>query len=99
MALFTIIADHEDGGSCFSQFQAESAAKALESWAESLEDARWLRFTEAHLEQILDQMDHDALQEEVAVNINNCRFLWQQDYVLYPEEKVLRVLIVKTAEE
>ena len=99
MSLFTIIADHEDGGSSFSQVRAESVAQALTSWVESLEGASWEHFTEAHCEQILDQMDQDALQEEVAWKINDCRFLWQQDYLLHPEEKLLRVLIVKTAEE
>ena len=98
MAMFTIIADHDYGGSGFCQVRAESAGQALASWAESLGEAQWQRFSSAHQEQILNQMDRDALQEDVAAGIDGCRLLWRQDYVLYPEEKVLRVLVVKTAE-
>ena len=98
MALFTIIADHEDGASWFCQVRAESAAQALTSWAESLDHAPWKPFSEAHQDQILNQMDYDALQEDVATGIDHCRFLWRQDYVLYPEEKSLRVLVIKTVD-
>src|SRR5438552_5081026 len=97
MALFTIIADHEDGASSFSQVEADSVRQGLSQWAEKLESPPWEGFSEEQREDILGQIEDDANKEDLATNIEDCLHLWRQDYLLDPGGKILRVLIIKTA--
>ena len=98
MALFTIIADHEDGASSFSQVDAGSVRQALIRWAEKLESPPWENFSSEQREDILEQIDDDTDDEDLASNIQGCRHLWRQDYLLDPGGKMLRVLIIRTAD-
>lgn len=98
MALFTILADHDDGASSFRQVHANSLREALILWANTIENPPWEGFSEEQRDEILDQIDYDADGENVAGAIEGCRFLWNQVYVVDPGEKCIRVAVVKTAE-
>lgn len=98
VAAFTLIVDHEDGASSFTQVEADSVRRALIEWAQRLDAPPWEGFSEEQRGQILNQIDGDALDEDVATAIEGCRFLWRQEYVLEPGGRILRVLVVKTAE-
>jgi hypothetical protein len=98
MALFTILADHDDGASSFSQVESDSVRGALIRWAERLEAPPWEGFSEAQRVEILDQIESDARREDSSTGIDGCRFLWREHYLLSPGDQCLRVLIIKTAE-
>jgi len=98
MALFTMLADHDDGASSFTQVHAGSVREALIQWANTLKAPPWEGFSEEQREDILDQIDDDAHREDLAACIDDCRFLWRQYYVVDPGEKCIRVVIIKTAE-
>ena len=98
MALFTIIADHEDGASRFRQVHSNSLCEALIQWANLIESPPWDGFSEEQREEILDQIEDDEHREDMATCIDDCRFLWQQAYVVDPGDKFIRVLMIKTAE-
>jgi hypothetical protein len=99
MALFTVIADHEDGASSFSQVEAETVRGALIRWAEGLVAAPWDDFSETQREEIIEQIEQDADEESSSTGIEGCRFLWRENYLLSPGDRSLRVMIIKTADQ
>jgi len=98
MPLFTILVDHENGASYFSQLEADTVRGALVRWAEKLEAPPWEGFSEDQRDEILDQIQQDTDEEKLSTGIDGCRFLWREDYALRPGDRCIRVLIVKTSD-